>query len=230
MQPLKTRILAMISVFEGSANGRINVWDEQFLSVGTLQYAVRMGPGQRFLTRIYQLDPAGFTRCLGVGLAAAARTGGAALATYCARNIWKTGNRWAGAFAALSRLPAYQQADAELSAGYFASAQAIAGRYGLTSERGLAFAMDRCVQQGGAARPWVDQTFRKLGSGKPEYEVMKALAVAYSQTANPKYVGVVQKRSLTVALGNSVYSGYPGNVNLERDFGISAGRAWRGQI
>ncbi|TDE87341.1 glycosyl hydrolase [Deinococcus sp. S9] len=224
---LKTRLLAMIALFEGSSGGRINVWDEQYLSLGTLHYAVGQGPGARFLMRVYELDPVGTLSCLGAPFVQAIKGGPASIRAYCKANVWKTENRWNKAFAALSRLPAYQQADAELAEPYLQGAVALARRYGLTSERGLAFALDRCVQQGTAVRGAVDQAYARV-KGQDEVSVMAALAEAYAHTANPKYLDTVRKRSLTVAKGCSRLSGYPGDVDLERDFGLRLDRPWEG--
>ncbi|ABW35099.1 Glycosyl hydrolase family 46 related protein (plasmid) [Deinococcus geothermalis DSM 11300] len=223
--PLTVRLLAMIALFEGSAGGKINVWDEQYLSLGTLHYAVGQGSGARFLMRVYELDPAGTLACLGTPFVQAIKGGAPAIKAFCRDNIWKTGTKWQQAFTALSRLPAYQQADAELAAPYLASGQALAHRYGLHSERGLAWAFDRCVQQGGSPRPKVEKAYAQV-KGKPEQAVMEALALAYAESANPRYLQTVKQRSLTVARGSSATSGYPGNVNLEAQFGLRLSAPW----
>ncbi len=221
---LKDRILKMVGKFEGSANGTINVWDEQYLSVGTLQYAVKGGSGVKFLTRIYQLDRSNFTHILGADFAAATAKGPDALREFCRTQVWKQLNRWQPAFRALSKLAAYAQADEECAVAYFQQGEVLAERYGLTSERGLAFAVDRCVQQGGSFRPAVDAAFKRLPLPVPEFVIMKALANAYADSAN--YKDVVRKRALTVALGSSEDTGYPGDVDLERDFGIRPHTPW----
>ncbi|PIG96882.1 glycosyl hydrolase [Deinococcus sp. UR1] len=225
-QPLTTNMLALIALFEGSARGQINVWDEQYLSLGTLHYAVGQGSGARFLQRVYQLDPAGTLACLGKDFTAAIKAGVPAIKAFCRTRVWQTGTRWNGAFVALSRLPAYQQADMELAQPYLDAAQRVARRYGLTSERGLAWALDRCVQQGGSLRSHVEFVFKMLQPGLREDEVMDALSRAYAATANPKYRNVVLARSLTVAHGNNLRSKYPGSVSLERQYGISGTRPW----
>lgn len=224
-KPLTTRLLALIALFEGSRGGAINVWDEQLLSLGTLHYAVGQGSGARFLMRVQELDPAGYLACVGPHLAEATGRGIPAIQAFCRVNIWKSGTKWAPAFAALSRLPAFAQADRELAEPYLQSARTLARRYGLTSEVGLAWAFDRCVQQGGSVRPHVDAVYARV-KGQSEGAVMCALANAYAATANPKYAGVVRARSLTVAQGSSARSGYPGHVDLRRDFGLRAEVPW----
>ncbi|MCD0168012.1 glycosyl hydrolase [Deinococcus sp. 23YEL01] len=225
-QPLTTNMLAMLSLFEGSQNGRINVWDEQYLSLGTLHYAVGQGSGARFLQRVYQLDPAGTLTCLGKDFTAAIKAGVPSIKVFCRDRVWKTGTRWNGAFVALSRLAAYKQADTEMAQVYLDAAQRLARHYGLTSERGLAWAFDRCVQQGGGIRDHVEFVFKMLPPGLREDDVMDALARAYAATANPLYREVVSARSLTVAHGNNLRSKYPGSVNLERQYGIALTRPW----
>lgn len=224
--PLTVRMLAMIALFEGSRNGGINVWDEQLLSLGTMHFAVGQGTGARLLMRVQQLDPAGTLACLGPQFVAAIKGGPETIKAFCRVNVWKTGNRWQAAFTSLSRLPAFVQADSEAAEPYLASARAIADRYSLTTERGLAWALDRCVQQGGTPRPFVDQTYAKVRT-QDEVSVMVALAGAYAATANPKYAGTVRARSLTVARGDSAGTGYPGGVNLVRDFGLRQDSPWR---
>lgn len=233
--PLETRLLALIALFEGSRGGVINTYDEQFLSLGTLHYAVGQGSGARFLMRIQELDPAGYLSCVGAPMSEATKRGVATLQAFCRNSIWKTGKRWQPAFTALSRLPAYAQADMEAAQPYLEGARKIARRYGLTSERGLAWAFDRCVQQGPGVRPHVDKVYAGV-RGQGEVAVMTALTMAYAATANPKYAGVVRARSLTVAKGGTSYreadgkflykTGYPGDVDLERDFGLSLTRPW----
>lgn len=234
MNSLQQNMLRAISLFEGSSGGRINVWDEQLLSFGTFHYAVGQGPGIRFLQRVCELDAAGFMACLGGDFLAAVRGGPATILDFCRRMVWRSGNRWSAGFAALSRLPAYQQADVELAAPYLKGARALAMRYGLHSERGLFWCLDRCVQQGPTPRPYVDRVFRSLPKGLKEEEVMAALAGAYAATANPLYRATVYRRSLTAAYGGTRYvkggrvltTGYPGAVNFERDYGISLSRPW----
>ena len=224
--PLQARILLMVGMFEGSKNGTINVWDEQFLSVGTLQYAVKGGSGVRFLARIRQIDPEGFMHCLGTDFTRATVAGPEALREYCRTQVWKQLDRWQPAFRNLAQLPAYAQADSECAKWYLDSGMQIAEHYGLTSERGLAFAVDRVVQQGGKTRSEVELAVKKLGKGTPEWQVMKVLALAYAATALPQYAGVVRARALTVATGSSKGTGYPGKVDLELDYGLSPTVAW----
>lgn len=225
---LETRILKMIALFEGSSGGRINVWDEQYLSLGTLHYAVGQGGGARFLMRVAALDPASFRAILGEDFYRAACAGVYAVQQYCRVNVWRTGAQWQPAFTRLARLPAYATADAELARPYLDGGQALAMHYNLTSERGLAFCVDRAVQQGPGVRESVDAVYVKLPLGWREGAVLSALASAYAQSANPKYRDVVLARSLTVAQGSSARSRYPGNVELERDFDLSAARPWNG--
>lgn len=222
--PLETRMLAMIALFEGSGGGRINTWDEQLLSLGTLHFAVGQGVGARFLARVHELDPAGYLACLGDQCTDATKRGVPAIQAFCRVNIWKT-RTWQPAFTALSRLDAYRQADREFAKPYLDSAKVIARRYGLTSERGLAWALDRCVQQGGGVRPAVERAYAGV-KGKDEVTVMSTLANAYASSANPKYAGTVRARSLTVAFGTSARTGYPGSVDLLRDFGLRGNVAW----
>jgi len=225
---LEDNIVRLISLFEGSAGGAINVWDEQYLSFGALHFAVGQGSGVRLLSRIQQLDPHGFAACLGPQFAAAVQSGPASTVAFCKDQVWKSGIRWRNAFVLLARLDAYKQANRELTRPYLDQAQVVATRYGLTSERGLAFAMDRCVQQGAGVRKAVDSAYQQVKGGE-EWAVMKALAVAYALSANPKYISVVKARAMTVALGSSAQTGYPGDVNVERDYGISPRRDWRTQ-
>lgn len=227
---LITRLLALMGQFEGSKDGTINVWDEQYLSVGTLHFAVRAGSGYRFLRRIYDLDPVGYAYALGKPFAEATANGQAALTEFCRVNVWKKPNTWQPSFRRLARRAAYDQADRECAQSYIDGAIKIAKRYGLTSERGLAFALDRCVQQGPQPRRYVDLAFLKLPAGLPEYQVMKVLARAYAETAKPKYKQTVLQRSLTVALGNTTDSGYPANFTLFERFGIRPDKAWAGQV
>lgn len=231
--PLSIRILAMLSLFEGSKGGAINTWDEQFLSLGTMHFAVGQGTGARFLMRVYELDPAGTLACLGAPFVAAIKGGVGSIQAFCRVNVWKTGSKWQGAFTALWRLPAYGQADVEFCKGYLDAGQHLADHYGLTTERGLAWATDRCVQQGEKIRPSVEAAYAGV-RGRGEVTVMAALANAYADSAS--YKEVVRQRSLTVAFGASVYvdgngvqrrTGYPGDVSLERDFFISLSRPWR---
>ena len=230
---LKDRILKMVGKFEGSANGTINAWDEQYLSVGTLQYAVKGGSGVKFLTRIYQLDGAGYLACLGEEFTAATKAGPDALRTFCRNRVWKQAVRWQRCFTRLSKMAAYAQADEECAVSYFQMGEKIAERYHLTSERGLAFAVDRCVQQGGAVRSEVEKAYRALDLPVPEFIIMKALSNAYAESANPRYTEVVRQRALTVALGRSTGTsehdqgtGYPGDIDLMRDYGIRPDAAW----
>ena len=225
MKPLNQRILMLMALFEGSAGGKINTWDGEFLSLGSIHYAVGQGSGARFLIRVQQLDPAGYLACLGAPMSEATKRGVAALQAFCRVNIWKTGARWQPAFTALSRLDAYAQADAECAQPYLDGGRALARRYGLSSERGLAFCMDRAVQQGPAPRAHVDRVYARV-KGQGEQAVMVALAHAYAATANPKYAETVRRRSLTVAYGTSSLSGYPGAVDLARDFDLTLTRLW----
>lgn len=222
----------MIALFEGSSGGRINTWDEQYLSLGTLHYAVGQGSGARFLMRVRELDAGNVRRILGTDFDAAIAGGVASIQRFCRANVWRS-QRWNRAFAELSRLPAFAQADAELAQPFLEGARNIAKRYGLTSERGLAFALDRCVQQGWGVRPAVDNVFRsKCLSGAGEVVKMRHLALTYANSANPKYRNVVLARSLTVAYGdshtrNADEPAYPGDVNLARDFGIRQTVPWK---
>lgn len=222
---LEDKLLKLIALFEGSQNGRINVWDEQYLSVGTLHYAVRQHSGVRFLKRIQQLDPHGTRRCLGAGFASALKGRTPSVIAYCRRYVWRKSRAWATPFQRLSRLPAYAQADRECAKPYLDGARRIARRYNLTSERGLAFAFDRCVQQGTKARPHVDRVHAQV-RGQTETQRMEALARAYADTANPKYRTVVLRRALTVARGGTYQTGYPGRFDLSRDYGISSSVPW----
>jgi hypothetical protein len=224
---LTVKILSMIATFEGSANGNINVWDEQLLSMGTMHFAVLAGPGGAFLRRIQQLDPAGYRRVLGQPFSDATKAGQAALVTFVRGNVYRQPARWRAPFQALSRLPAWAAADAEACAPFLQAGVGLAIHYRLITERGLAWAVDRCVQQGPAVRPVVEAVFGKLASGTAEYNVMKELALAYAGSANPKYAAVVLARSLTVALGSSADSKYPGDVNLLLDYGIDYNARWK---
>ena len=221
---LKTKLLTLVALFEGSAGGRINTYDGQLLSLGTLHYAVGQGPGVRFLERIAALDPAGVLSCLGPQFTQAIKAG--QTVQFCRTHVAGS-KRWDRAFVALSRLPAFAQADAEHAENYFRIAEQIAGRYGLTSERGLAFAFDRAVQQGGKVRPLVEQAYARTKSAD-EVTRMRALAEAYADSANPRWHDTVRARALTVATGSSAGTGYPGRVNLEAGYGISAARPWAG--
>lgn len=225
---LETRILKMVSLFEGSAGGKINTYDEQYLSLGSIHYAVGQGSGARFLMRVAALDPASFRAILGEDFFRAASAGVYAVQQYCRVNVWRTGARWQPAFTRLSQLPAYATADAELARPYLDGGQTLAVHYGLHSERGLAFCVDRAVQQGWGVRDSVDAVYVKLPLGWAEGAVMASLATAYADSANPKYRNVVLARALTVAQGSSVRSRYPGSVDLERDFGLSGTRRWDG--
>lgn len=219
---LKTKLLTLIALFEGSAGGRINTYDGQLLSLGTLHYAVGQGPGVRFLERVVALDPAGALSCLGPQFTQAIKAG--QTVQFCRKHVAGS-KRWDRAFVALSRLPAFAQADAELAENYFRIAEQIAGRYRLTSERGLAFAFDRAVQQGGKVRPLVERAYQQHRNSD-EVTRMRALAEAYADSANPRWHDTVRARALTVATGSSAGTGYPGRVNLETGYGISAARPW----
>lgn len=233
MKPLSTRVLALVALFEGSAGGKINVWDEQLLSLGTMHFAVGQGSGVRFLQRVYQLDAAGTLACLGPDFTAAIKAGPQALTAFCRARVWRSGETWTNAFKALSRLDAYATADAEACRPYLQGGQGIARRYGLTSERGLAFAVDRAVQQGWGVREAVERAYQSA-KGKSEEDVMVALTLAYANSANPTYRQTVLRRALTVARGGTSFTvgatvrrtGYPGDFNLSRDFGLSAARGW----
>lgn len=224
--PDVSRMLALIALFEGSSGGRINTWDEQYLSLGTMHFAVGQGSGVRFLQRVHELDPAGTLACLGRDFTAAIAAGPQSIKTFCRDRVWRT-RTWGRAFVALSRLEAFKRADAEACEPYLNGALLIARRYNLRSERGLMFALDRSVQQGWGARTLVDAGYRKLPAGAAESTVLKTLARDYSLSALPKYRDVVYARALTCATGDSAGTGYPGSINLERQYGISGTRPWR---
>lgn len=232
---LKRRILGIVAQFEGSANGRINTYDGQLLSVGSIHYALLSGSCHAFLARIAQLDAPGFARCLGDAFLAAVRAGRAPLIQWVNLNVTQPSNAnratlsaWQARFTALSRLPAYATADAECAQPYFQTAERTCTRYKLTTERALAWAFDRAVQQGGAIRPDVERAYRACTPLTPEYNVLKALSYGYADSANPRWRSNVLNRALAMSLGGSDNAGVRPNgvtFNLE-DAGISYTRPW----
>jgi hypothetical protein len=214
---LQLAALGIVSRFEGSANGAINTYDGQLLSVGCLQYALLAGSGVTFLTRIGQLDPAGFTAILGADFLAATRGGRGALLSFVQSRVTTPCNssrallaQWQARFTRLSSTAAYKQADTECARPYFDTAARICLHYKLSSERAYAWAFDRAVQQGGSYRDGVEAANAQLDLVHPdaaEWLRLKTLGNAYADSANSKYRENVRARTLAMALGGSAQAG-----------------------
>lgn len=204
---VKAAALELVSRFEGSAGGAINTTDGQLLSYGSIQYALLVGALHPFLLRTHDLNPPNFRRIMGSPFTDALRAGKAAFTQWVRTNVTPKPVQWRGPFRELWNTPERSRADVEFAAGYLAGAEKLCNFYELYSQRAYAFFADRSVQQGTAPRAVVSNDILRRNN-RAEWQLLKAAAHLYADSANPRWHDDVLSRSLTIALGSSVSSGW----------------------
>lgn len=132
---------------------------------------------------------------------------------------------WRSMFRALGRTPEFQAIQVRHAADLYRGATALAGEYGLWSQRGIALMFDIQAQNGGISpltRAQILADFASipasLGKSQHEVERMTIIANRRADAANANLVEDVRARKLCIARGRGVVHGVP--YDIEQQFGI----------
>lgn len=143
------KVIRSTSAHEGQFWSVQKNLDGNGLSYGILQWTQRGGALGGLLAALQAADPAAFAATFGPHAPALlAVTARASLEPVGGAVLWA--EPWVGRFAAAGRLPVFQQAQIQHAARseYMQAALRIARVLGVPTERGVALAFDRAVQQG----------------------------------------------------------------------------------
>lgn len=232
-QELKVKVLTLIATFEGGWEAVGGNFDGQVLSFGPLQWNIGQKTLQPLLADLARRSPDVVARACGHEFLTAVRAG--ALESFVRTHVLtgtRVRNEWKSRLAQLARTPEARDAFVRHADRYLRGAEGVCRAYKLSTERGFAFAFDRCVQQGWRIREDVSRALAAFDAKQPdaaEWERLKVLAQAYAESANDRWEDDVLSRALSVALGGTDASRrtvHGRRFHLENDFGISYARPW----
>lgn len=205
--------------------------DDQGMSFGALQFAMKPGSLGKLLLDIERRDPSALDTAFGprAGAIRDVMHSDTPAQLAWARSIQAPKARvindpWRAMFRKLGTLPACQDAQVAAAQAKFNGARILCGEYGLWSERGVAMMFDVIVQHGSISslvKHAILGEFETLAvSGREAIEVAKLRVIGRrrAEACRPQYVAQVKARRETIATGHGRIHGR--FYNLDAEYGI----------
>ena len=189
-------------------------FDGALLTWGIVGFTMKAGEVQKIILEVNQQNPASVTNAFGDHAAAVLSI---MQDTAANQAVWAEANSLPNGtlsqplrsmFAAFGSDPLVQAAQlAHVHSDYTIPAIATAKRYGLKSELGLALCLDCHVQNGGIHQSAAAEIAANSQPGIAEGDLLKIVATAVANAANPTWRTDVLKRKTMIATGSGTVHG-----------------------
>lgn len=202
-------------------------FDGQGLSFSCLQWNLGQGTLQPLLDKMYATHPEVMVRCFGplyepvrsmLGLARPQQLAWARANQQVEGAAHVINPQLAEAFALLGSTPEWRWVAVFASHEYFDRALCQAETFGLKSDRAIALLFDCAVQNGGVNDLAMHHVLDSLLPDWGEPGIMRSIAGAVANSANPKYRQDVLARKMCIANGTGMVHGV--TYDLANDFNL----------
>ncbi len=242
LSPAEEKALRITNYFETGNRGALGFerlagnFDGQGISFGVMQWNIGSGTLQPLLLELARKHPDRFDAVFGphaAPLRALLERGVKAEQLRWAVSIDAGGRAvvepWKTYFQRLGADPAFQAVQLRRIRTEMDQAIALARKYGLRTERGLAFMFDVVTQhgpgwdrvkgRGSEIERRRSEEERRRGGPLGERELLLLIAAVIAESVNPKWREVVRQRRLAIANGRGTYGRTP--IDLDGTFGLS---------
>jgi putative peptidoglycan binding protein len=217
--PIRDRCVQLTADFEGHGFEKVaGNFDGAGLTWGIIGFTLQHGEVQRILTEVHERHPAllgqafgdladELRRMLRLGRPAQiAWADGISIGT----NKDRVEPPWERAFAALGSAPEVQAIQLRRVDPYWDLARRDVGRFGLSTEAGLALCFDIAVQNGGIDSEDEERRIRQALTDHPpaaERDVLVVIADVVAENSRPEFVENVRRRKRTIATADGTVNG-----------------------